>query len=140
MIGSGQNVAPVPIEMEMKKELKLCAFCVVVGEAKEYFNMLVTVKSKLNDAGAPTDELDEEAVGICKSLGVELSKVSEVMESPVVKKYIQDGINRANERAMNHQYLIRVIECTTSFESIFIYSFIRISQFFRSTFLSTQEN
>ena len=108
MIGSGQNVAPVPIEMEMKKELKLCAFCVVVGEAREYFNMLLTVKSKLSPEGTPTDELDEEAVGICKSLGVELSKVSEVMESPVVKKYIQEGIDRANERAMNHQCIIKV--------------------------------
>ena len=96
--------------MEMKRELKLCAFCVVVGEAKEYFNLLVTVKSKLSPVGAPTDELDEEAVGICKSLGVELSTVSEVMESTVVKQYIQEGINRANERAVNHQYLIKVLE------------------------------
>ena len=99
---------PMPIEDEMKKELKLCAFCVVVGESREYFNMLLTVKSKLSPEGTPTDELDEEAVGICKSLGVELSKVSEVMESPVVKKYIQEGIDRANERAMNHQCIIKV--------------------------------
>ena len=109
MIGSGQNVAPVPIEMEMKKELKLCAFCVVVGEAREYFNMLVTIKSKLSPEGAPTDTLDEEVVAICKSIGVgELTKVSEVMESLEVKKYIQEGINRANERAMNHQCIIKV--------------------------------
>ena len=92
----------------MKKELKLCAFCVVVGEAREYFNLLVTMKSKVNAAGAPTDELDDEAVGICKNLGVELSTVSEAMESLSVKKYIQDGILRANERAMNHTCLIKV--------------------------------
>ena len=99
---------PMIIEDEMKKELKLCAFCVVVGEGREYFNMLVTVKSKLSPLGAPTDELDEEAVAICKGLGVELTKVSEVMESAEVKQYIQEGINRANEKAINHQYIIQV--------------------------------
>ena len=92
----------------MKKELKLCAFCVVVGEAREYFNLLVTLKSKLSPSGVPTDELDDEAVAICKNLGVELSTVSEAIESLSVKKYIQDGIMRANERAMNHTCLIKV--------------------------------
>ena len=107
----GENIAPVPIEQEMKKELGICAYCVVVGDAKKYLSMLVTVKSKLSDAGAPIDELDEEAVGICKSLGVELSKVSEVMESSVVKKYIQEGINRANERAISNAARVQVLIC-----------------------------
>ncbi|KAI6654314.1 Long-chain-fatty-acid--CoA ligase [Oopsacas minuta] len=104
---TGMNVIPMPIEEDMKKELKLCAFCVVVGEAKQHFNMLVTLKSKLSPAGIPTDDLDDEAVGICKSLGVEVNKISEAKESVAVKKYIQDGINRANERAMNHLCLIK---------------------------------
>ena len=104
----GENIAPVPIEEEMKKELLLCAYCVVVGDGKNYLNMLLTVKSKLSPEGTPTDELDEEAVGICKSLEVELSKVSEVMESPVVKKYIQEGIDRANERAISNAARVQV--------------------------------
>ncbi|KAI6654315.1 Long-chain-fatty-acid--CoA ligase [Oopsacas minuta] len=107
VISTGLNVSPIPIEQEMKKELKLCAFCVVVGEAKQHFNMLVTLKSKLSPAGIPTDDLDDEAVGICKSLGVEVNKISEAKESVIVNKYIQDGINRANERAMNHLCLIK---------------------------------
>ena len=144
MIGSGQNVAPVPIELEMKKELKLCAFCVVVGEGREYFNMLVTVKSKLSPLGAPTDELDEEAVAICKGLGVELTKVSEAMESAEVKQYIQEGINKANEKAINHQYIIQVswsnfLSSGMQMQKYFMYIF-RISRFFHSTLLSTQES
>ena len=107
----GENIAPVPIEQEIKKELGLSAYCVVVGDGKNFLNMLVTVKSKLNAAGAPTDELDEEAVGICKSLGVELSKVSEVMESAVIRQYIQEGMNRANERAISNAARVQVLIC-----------------------------
>ncbi|KAI6654317.1 Long-chain-fatty-acid--CoA ligase [Oopsacas minuta] len=98
----GENIAPVVIEDEMKKEILLCAYFVVVGDGKNYLNMLVTLKSKLSPAGIPTDDLDDEAVGICKSLGVEVNKISEAKESVAVKKYIQDGINRANERAISN--------------------------------------
>ena len=75
---------------------------------KNYLNMLVTLKSKLGPEGLPTDELDDEAVGICKNLGVELTTVSEAMESLPVKKYIQDGIMRANERAVSNVARVKV--------------------------------
>ena len=113
----GENIAPVPIEQQLKLELLLCAYCVVVGDMKKFLSLLVTVKSKLSPLGAPTDELDEEAVAICKGLGVELTKVSEAMESAEVKQYIQEGINRANEKAISNAARVQVSFCCNFVEN-----------------------
>ena len=136
----GENIAPVAIEDEMKKELQLCAYCVVIGDGKNYLNMLVTLKSKLNAAGAPTDELDDEAVGICKNLGVELSTVSEAMESLPVKKYIQDGILRANERAVSNaaKVQVRFLNYAINHDLAYLTVLFRNSLFYLETFLSLE--
>ncbi|KAI6650568.1 Long-chain-fatty-acid--CoA ligase ACSBG2 [Oopsacas minuta] len=98
----GENVAPVPIEQEMKKQLRMCSSCVVVGDGKKFLSMLVTLKCRLAPDGLPSDELDEEAIDICKSLGVEATTVSEAVKSSVVHQYIEDGMHKANEKAVSN--------------------------------------
>ncbi|KAI6649820.1 hypothetical protein LOD99_6370 [Oopsacas minuta] len=98
----GENVAPVPIEQEMKKQLRMCSSCVVVGDGKKFLSMLVTLKCRLAPDGLPSDELDEEVIDICKSLGVEATTVSEAVKSSVVHQYIEDGMHKANEKAVSN--------------------------------------
>ena len=105
----GENVAPVPIEQEMKNHLRLCSFCVVVGDGRKYLNMLVTLKSKVDEKGVPIDELNQEAVDICNGLGVQLSTVSEAMQNAVVNQYIQDGMDQANKKAPSPVASIKVM-------------------------------
>ena len=106
----GENVAPVPIEQEMKRQLPLCSFCVAVGDSKKFLSMLVTLKCTLDPKGLPTDQLDEEAIGICRSLGAELTTVSGAMECSAVHQYIQEGIDRANEKAVSNVARIKVTQ------------------------------
>lgn len=104
----GENVAPVPIEQQMKKQLRLCSFCVVVGDGQKFLSMLVTLKCKLAPNGLPTDQLDEEAIDICRSLGVEVTTVSEAMESSAVHKYIQERMEKVNKNAVSNVATIKV--------------------------------
>ena len=104
----GENVAPVPIEQEMKRQLRLCSFCVVVGDNKKFLSMLVTLKCTLDPKGVPTDQLDEEAIDICRGLGVEATTVSGAIECSAVHQYIKEGIERANEKAVSNVAKIKV--------------------------------
>ena len=110
----GENVAPVPIEQDMKRQLPLCSFCVVVGDNKKFLSMLVTQKCTLDPRGVPTDQLDEEAIGICRSLGTEATTVSGAKECSAVHHYIREGIDRANEKAVSNVAKIKVCISSSS--------------------------
>ena len=40
----GENVAPVPIEDNVKEELPCVANCMLIGDKKKFLAMLITIK------------------------------------------------------------------------------------------------
>ena len=40
----GENVAPVPIEDNVKEELPIVSNCMLIGDKKKFLSMLITLK------------------------------------------------------------------------------------------------
>lgn len=62
------------------------------------------VKVDINpDTGAPTDQLTQDTIQWCKSLGSNATTVADVIDKKdaVVLKAIQDGIDKANEKSVS---------------------------------------
>ena len=103
----GENVAPVLIEEEMKKEMPFLSHCVVIGDDRKYLTMLVTLKCEVDDSNFPSDRLDKVSLSVMASIGSKCTTVSEAREDPLVDQYIQQGMTRANERALSRAHKVQ---------------------------------
>lgn len=95
----GENVAPVLIEDEIKKELGFVSNVMVVGDQKKYLSAIITLKHDLDKEGKLKDELAPEVI---KELGVKT--VKEAKKDADFMKKVQEGINRANSRLVEQRH------------------------------------
>ena len=129
VISGGENIAPVPIEDRIKKEVPFLSNVLVVGDNHNYLTCLVTMKVCLSQlklsysllllllfllyhmqcvmdplTGKPTNSLDLEAIALVSALGSTATKVSEIIDSEdaVVFKAIQTGLENANKGAISN--------------------------------------
>ncbi|XP_059191923.1 long-chain-fatty-acid--CoA ligase ACSBG1 [Centropristis striata] len=106
----GENIPPVPIEEAVKKELPIISNAMLIGDKRKFLSMLLTLKCCSNtETMEPTDELSVEAVEICRQLGTQATKVSDIIEGKDKEVYraIQDGINRVNSAATSNAQRIQ---------------------------------
>ncbi len=68
----GENIAPLPIEDNVKRELPgVVSNVVVIGDGKKYLTCLLTLKVTVDPATAqPTDNLEETVIEWCQEQGV----------------------------------------------------------------------
>lgn len=56
--GGGENVAPVPIEDAIKVQLKeIISNCMVIGDKRKHLACILTLRTVLDSANLPTNEL-----------------------------------------------------------------------------------
>ena len=56
--GGGENVAPVPIEDAIKLQLKeIISNCMVIGDKRKHLACILTLRTVLDSANLPTNEL-----------------------------------------------------------------------------------
>lgn len=107
----GENVAPVPIEQTIKEMLPCISNAVVIGDKRKYLCCFLTFKVIVDKANndMPTDELAPAAIHWCRAVGSNVTKVSEILSGPDgnVTNAIQEGIDRANERAISRATNVR---------------------------------
>lgn len=94
----GENIPPVLIEEEIKKELLAVSNVVVIGEGKKFLSCLVSLKCK-DENGVPSDSLAPDSLEIAAQIGSSAKLMSEAASDPLWKKYIDEGIKKANKRA-----------------------------------------
>lgn len=84
----GENIPPSPIEHLILKELEAAlSNAFLVGDRRKYLTVLVTLRTVLDvETGEPTDELMPETKRWMKGLGVEYTKLSEVLAAGPCKK------------------------------------------------------
>jgi long-chain-fatty-acid--CoA ligase ACSBG len=101
----GENVAPVPIEDNIKAALPdAISNVMLVGDKRKYLVVICTLKTKVNlDTMVPQDELTEPCLRWVQSLGSKARTVTEIINSkdPLVYKAIDEGIRKANEKSQS---------------------------------------
>ncbi|KAK7888867.1 hypothetical protein WMY93_024427 [Mugilogobius chulae] len=106
----GENVPPVPIEEALKEQLPFISNAMLIGDKKKFLSVLLTIKSQVNaDTLVPEDELTPEVVELCRRLGSNATRVSELSggKDRAVNTAIQEGINRVNEKATSNAQRIQ---------------------------------
>ncbi|KAM6922065.1 long-chain-fatty-acid--CoA ligase ACSBG2 [Xenentodon cancila] len=106
----GENIPPVPIEDSVKDEVPLISNAMLIGDKKKFLSMLLTIKCQVNpETGDPEDELTPEAVELCRKMGSNASRVSEIAggRDRAVHTAIQEGINRVNKKATSNAQRIQ---------------------------------
>jgi long-chain-fatty-acid--CoA ligase ACSBG len=106
----GENVAPVPIEEAIKEHLPCVSNCMVVGDKRKFLSILLTLKCVPDPVTQePTDLLAATAIEWFRSNGVEVSTASDVCQrnDPIIEQIINDGISRANLRAVSRAQTIQ---------------------------------
>uniref|UniRef100_A0A8C4I356 Long-chain-fatty-acid--CoA ligase ACSBG1 n=1 Tax=Dicentrarchus labrax TaxID=13489 RepID=A0A8C4I356_DICLA len=106
----GENVPPVPIEEAVKKELPLISNAMLIGDKRKFLSMLLTLKCCSDtETMEPTEELSTEAAEVCRQLGSQATKVSDIIggKDKEVYRAIQEGINRVNSAATSNAQRIQ---------------------------------
>lgn len=97
---------PVRIEQLVKHELYCISNAFLVGDGKKFLSILLSLKTEMNmETGAYWDELHVDTLEWLKSLGLNYTKLSEILEAgpdSIVLNAIQQGINRANMYAFSN--------------------------------------
>lgn len=102
----GENVAPVPIEDNIKEELPIISNCMLIGDKCKFLSMLLTLKTETdNTTSLPGKKLEKTVVDWCRSLGCTVETVDHVLEGPhskTIMEAIQQAFNRANAKAVSN--------------------------------------
>lgn len=89
----GENIAPVPIEDQVKKNCDGIAEVMMLGDKRKYNVALVTLKAEGANGEVPgTDQLDAGA----KRVNPEVTKISEAMDNKVWIEAVTKAITLAN--------------------------------------------
>lgn len=107
----GENVAPVPIEQVLKAELPVLSNAMLIGDQKKFLSILLAFKTEMDpETGAPLDKLTSEAQNWCKSLGVTIETVTELLQSgpdPKIVQAIEEVKQRVNQKATSNAQRIQ---------------------------------
>eukprot|EP00026_Physarum_polycephalum_P004408 Phypoly_transcript_04427.p1 GENE.Phypoly_transcript_04427~~Phypoly_transcript_04427.p1 ORF type:complete len:660 (+),score=152.47 Phypoly_transcript_04427:135-2114(+) len=109
----GENVPPVLIEDEIKKEIgSVVSNVMVVGDRRKFLACLITLKTTPNPSAPEgtypfTDDLNTNAVKTLEALGINCKTVQEAIKDKDLHKWITQGINAANKRATSNAQQVR---------------------------------
>lgn len=107
----GENIPYVKIENAIKAGSPAISNAFLVGDKQRFLAILVTLKTKLNDDGTSTDDLDTDALTWLRSFGVQHSKLSSVVDEKALLNAIQSVIDRVNSKSTSraqkiHKFVI----------------------------------
>merc|ERR1719245_448379 len=93
IIGAGgENIAPVPVEESMKQNCPALSNVMMVGDNRKYNVALVTLRAEGATGEFPgTDNL----LGAALQVNPKVTKISEAINDPVWRQYIQSGLDKA---------------------------------------------
>jgi long-chain-fatty-acid--CoA ligase ACSBG len=103
----GENIPPNLIENAVKEKCHVISNAFLIGDAKKYLTMLISLKVNLRPDGSPSQELAPEAVAEFKKIGVMATTVDEAIRSDEVHKFVQKIIDEVNKHATSRAQEIK---------------------------------
>lgn len=105
----GENIPPVPIENLVKSECPAISNAFLVGDKRKFLTILLTLKTQMDEEGAPKDELAAETLKWLEDIQLKHKTLSEVLEGPDSKlvQAIQEAIDRANKSSVSNAQKIQ---------------------------------
>jgi len=103
--GGGENIAPVPIEDDIKSELvDIVSQGMLVGDKRKHLAIILTLKTVLDSKNQPTDILHPDVKEWLESMGSQAQTAEELIaeDSDEVREYIMDAIKRSNSRCVSN--------------------------------------
>ena len=101
----GENVAPVPVEEKIKELLPCLSNVILIGDKRKFLSCFITFKVQVdkNQQDMPTNNLTDDAIEWCQSVGSNATKVTDILSGPDgnVMNAIQSGIDKANKQAVS---------------------------------------
>jgi long-chain-fatty-acid--CoA ligase ACSBG len=126
----GENVPPVLIENEIKSECDAISNAVVIGDARKYLTVLLTLKSEPDGEGAPTTTPTVATAAFLKQCGSAATTTSAAAACEKVAAALTAAIKRANTRATSNA------QCVQRFTVSGVVTLTRRSSFLHGRFLS----
>jgi long-chain-fatty-acid--CoA ligase ACSBG len=93
----GENIAPVPIEESILKNLPALSNVMLIGDKKKYNSVLVTLKVEVDENGLPTQKLTGDALLVSGAS----TTVGEAKNDSKWKDYIEKGLKKYNAEAVS---------------------------------------
>lgn len=97
----GENIPPVLIEESIKAVLPELANIIVIGNKRKYLTCLMSLVTDLDEEGGPTSKLGLVCLDRSKELESKAETVEQVMECPKWRKYLENGLQVANENTIS---------------------------------------
>jgi len=113
--GGGENIPPVLIEDEIKRQLPALSNVMVIGDKRKFLTCIVTLKTELDSDGSPLSKIISDSARIVAEFGSPAKTWEEARDCEKWKKYITDGINRANNNATSSAQTIKKFVMTADF-------------------------
>ena len=104
----GENVAPVLIENNIKKELgDVISDVVVIGDNEKFLTCLITLRVNIVDE-MPTQEIDDLVqFNLFKNEGIDVKMIEDAINNKRFNKYIEDGIKKANKKTVSNAQTVK---------------------------------
>lgn len=103
----GENIPPVLIENEVKKEIPFVSNAMLIGDKKKYLVMLLTLKYNTDKNGLIINEINEQYRPLLKELGSHAKTYEDFVKDKALMGFVQKGIDAANSRATSRAQEIR---------------------------------
>ena len=109
----GENVAPIPIEETIKKEIGCISNAMVVGDRRKYLSCLLTLRVETDaETMEPKEDLTQASKDWCTEVAkVKVTTLQEILTPgethEKVMKSIQDGIDKVNAQAVSNAQKIQ---------------------------------
>ncbi len=115
----GENIPLVLIEEEVISAMPLAlGNCMVIGDRRKFLTILLALKSEVNpETQESTDRLAADALFVGNQIGSTARTVGEAANDPLWKKYLDDGVKKANSKTTSNAQTVqkwRLLPCDFS--------------------------
>ena len=106
----GENIPPVLIEDAVKEKGKIISNAFLVGDARKYLVMLISLKTSARPDGDISNDLAPEVISFLQGQGIEATTVDQAIKNQAVRKIVEDFIIEVNKNSTSRAHEIKKFE------------------------------